>query len=644
MNTTTPLTADVVLHLPRATNRHPILQNLPPLEILADQNETTSSRLASSPNTHNSTTMQQENPSRRRETEDILLRELERAASQGLLSAVLPDIPDQRPPQPVDVIPASPQQNEPDIGDMQITGHFNIEADTSIDRDMITSALGVATGNTGSSCRLGTLLDIRTWGDPDNPAAAITENRAELLDGRDQIDPASIISLAQAYLYASFGAEASQILTLSVNDSPQTRALRQIADLSDGSNVRTNGPLSELQNCPNTGAFWALLTENAIPAQGVNHDAVIEVVTSLPPHLRSIFGSRIMRLYISAGDTSRAQIIRDAIARTSQDAQPGFRIAQAEMSQSAGEHEAAEIALADVIGENSLQSLDALVIFLQTALEQKKSIEPTILENAEALAFEHRNNETGVRLSFLLARTYSQARDFERAANAFETLDGIASAHDLRFAWREFSQEIYNLEADADFVTKVYQHKNNLQSNSLDTHLQHKIAGRLIDLGFSDAGQGFLETPSLNHTADVRLLLAQAAYLVEDYDRALQLAAQLEAPQASELRQGIHQRLRKYGTALQELETRDSSASTLDLTWRGGDWDALASDDLDLPQTKAAQIMIDIGQTSDIDAASPSLSTSAEALQRSQSDRAVLDELLNDVFPSMETVSPDVSG
>jgi|GEM_PF-6592406 len=639
-----PQPTEIVLHLPLTINNPPISRNLPPLELFADQNELALSSpkdIAQSPR-HVMTTPPM--ISRSRESEDLLLRELARATSQGLLDAHLPDIPHPPPPNPISVISSSPQTDDTDQPDLQISGHFNIEADTSIDRSMVQSLMGVSVINETVTCNLGERLDIRLWGSPDNITAAITDARGALLDGRDSLDPEAVMALTRAYLYAGFGAEALQILDLNPVESDETKALRQIADLSDSAEQTSEGPLSALQNCSNAGAFWALLTESTIPAQGVNHDAIIEVATSLPPHLRSVFGSRLIRLYNKAGDISRAQILRASISRTIDEPHPEFRLAQAEMDHSAGETLNAEMVLTGIINENSFQSLEALTIFLQTALEQRTSIDPVIIGNAEALAFEYKGSDIGTRFHFLLARTYAQAQDFNRAIKTLDALDDTVSEFDLRFAWHELSNEILSLETDADFLVAIYQNKDILQSNSMEPQARRMIAGRLIQQGFDKTGREFLSVFT-NQTADDRFLLAEAAFFAGDYQDALQLSTDLQMVEASLLRQRIYQKLQEYDLAILEFESRDPSEPATDLNWRQGNWDALSSGEQTLPQTTAAQIMLDQSEANtEIRPVRPSLSSGREILLRSQAEREVLETLLQNLPAPQETLSPDITG
>lgn len=617
----------ISLQLPRSTNLHVPNTNLPPLNLSAPE-ETQAEQMVDAtpplevePRPGNSA----ERNNRREETERVLLRELERAASQGLLDARLPDIPP--PPSPNPVPMSTPAPEMPAHPENTVGAHLNIDADTSIDRGILDALQGAGIIDENLSCSLGENLDIRTWGMPEEITAGLASQRRDLLDARDDLDQSAAISLAQAYLYATFGAEAAHTLNLLSDETDEIRALRQIAALSDNVSPIPDGPLSALQNCPNAGAFWALLTNSVVPAQDVNHDAVIEFAISLPPHLRTLYGSRLIRVYSRSGDSSRAEMLRGAIERTLEYPHPEFTIAQAEIDQSAGRDTAADEVLTDLIEDNTQLSLEALEFFMKSALEQQTPIELAILENAEALAFELHGSDAGIRLRYLLARSYSQQQQFQRAISDLQDLENLVQPYDIKFAWEELAEMLLKTPSDSDFLTSYYLNQRPILQAQLMISTRRSFAERLIALGMSDAGKALLDDKGIL-TADDRLLFAQAAYLDDEYETALDLLANMNGSEAVELTISSLAARREFDVAAKIAEEQQQTELAAELLWRQGNWAALAETPSSPARQAAANIMLqDRQQDYAAEVLAQDLETAQAFLERSQADRTTIQNI-----------------
>ncbi|MBI1494346.1 tetratricopeptide repeat protein [Halocynthiibacter styelae] len=615
----------VTLQLPRSTNLQQPHSNLPPLLLsvpetpMANQDPPTP---VPSPAGNELSEPRPNRDQRRAETERVLLRELERAASQGLLDAHLPDIPAPPPSVPVQMTDPEPTSARP--RETGIRSHLNIDADTSIDRGVLGALAGIGVIDERLNCSLGDDLDIRTWGTESEISTGLAQQRRGLLNARDELQQPAAISLVQAYLYATFGAEASRTLDLLPKETDQIRALRQIAALSDNLPQIPDGPLPSLQNCPNAGAFWAMLTNRVVPAQGVDHDAVIEFATSLPPHLRTLYGSRLIRIYSRSGDTSRAEMLRTAIERTLEYPHPEFELAQAEINHSEGQTEEAQVILSDLIQGNSQLSLDALELFMKSALEQQTSIAPTILENAEALAFEHSGSEQGIRLQYLLARSYSQQQQLGKAIQLLQSLTGKVQDYDMKFAWEELARKLLETPSDSDFLASYYLHRNTIQNADIMVNTRRNFAERLITLGMADAGITMLDS-STSLTADDRLLHAQAAYILGDYTDALGFLEGLSGNEADMLRLKLLEKNANFKAAARLADRQQQTERASELLWRDGDWAALIATPSSPARQAAADIMLR-QELPDIppNAATGDLTSVRALLTRSQSDRATI--------------------
>mgnify|MGYP000235823816 CR=1 FL=1 len=633
-----------ILHLPLTTNRTVKTYETPPIELFAAQQiqQATTQNTPPTSDISIDTTTGAMHSERRSETEAVLLRELERAASQGLLDAHLPNIPQEVTPTDV-AISTLPELNAEIPADDTLPGHFNITADTSIDQSLIHAIQGVNVIDEHLSCELGEKLDIRTWGDPDNIPKTLTDARMALLDGRDQLDETAAIKLVQSYLYASFGAEAVQVLNLLPDQTYETRALAQIASLSDAYDTVSSGPLASLRNCPNAGAFWAILAIGSIPAQGVDHNAVLEVATSLPPHLRSYFGARLMRSYTRANDLSRVQLLQTAIGRGHEDVSSEVKLAGAMVDLVEGQQNVADETLLDIVHDNTALSLDALQVFLQSALERHTDIAPEIVGNAEALAFEYDGTEEGVKIQFLLARIYSQKHQYARASNALEQLDGQIRPFDMRFAWEEFTEGILTEADDTDFLTLFYRYRESLRAPRISIETRRDLATRLIDLGMETAGRKVLNVDD-DFTADDKLLLARAAFLRGNLDEALRLSEGLASPTAAALRHQIYLSMDDLNSAITTARENNLTETIPDLLWRQGQWqDIMEIETLPLHST-AAQIMLD-HQEEPLIIAEPvdDLATGQAQLSQSKKEREALDALLMSLSPPEDAITSERS-
>ncbi|WP_162891835.1 hypothetical protein [Profundibacter amoris] len=561
-----------------------------------------------------------------------MLRQIGRAAAQGLLEANLPEPIHE--PKPTDthesmVDPSETQQEAPKEPTAQ--AHINIHIENSVDREIARLLPRETDPGDGESCLGSDMVNVVEWGGEDAVWEQISQQRRKLSGEFDKVNPVAAEALAKAYIYAGFGAEALQIIDSFDVDPETALILKDIARIVDGLPPQPNGALQGQAACDSEVALWAVLALAELSkGTDVNRPRVIATFSELPLHLRRFLGPKLAEMFLEIGDIETATAIRNAIARAPGDAGDEFRLMEAHFEQERGHYDTAEQTLEEIATDNNAVALKALIKLLEAKAERKSQVSDGILTTAESYLFEQRTTADGAKLLRSLTLIYAQSGNLDVALSNLRAANTNAFINEKVQLWEEVLTTATNSASDEAFLKFIYAAHKDVSKLDIPQATRQAIAKRLLDLGFSTRALDFLNAPVPPSDTD-RLIMARAALLDGRADQVESLLENVAGDEAVNLRAQAFENLGDYenaAAAYAEISDYDSQKSAI---WQAGDWQSLQQIGTE-PEKSLARSMALGAKIVDADPAMSEqvLSIDASLIEESGNFRQSIEALIKD--------------
>ncbi|TNY33882.1 hypothetical protein [Pelagovum pacificum] len=549
-----------------------------------------------------------ENDERLSDAESALLRNVARAAGQGLLALSvdpIQDRPDDEPDEPVEV--AAPPT---------IVQRPGIAAHTSIDRDLADIDLGQELLG-DIDCLPSEFFAMREWGGDAPFGPAISGRRDSILRDSGEIDEDAVMELAQGYLAYGFGAEASWVLAQLDRGGRRIGSLRAIAAVLNGQVAPEilNGQL----HCDNDAALWTLLGTSAGSEIQIDSRTLLVSFERLPSPVKQLIAPRLVARFLEMDDKDSATIVGRSIG-IEEDPSPEAMVSSIELESALGGQDNSLDAVLDLLADTQ-QADPALVLrAFELAHQQDRHLPPEIMDLAETLQFQHRDSATAQDL--LRARVIAELDlgHYDKAAAI-----AVREGDDI-----ELNSTAYGALAasapDGVFLDVVLgEHVPQLRPA-----VENEIAERLLSLGLADAAEErLIATPSGHDARDRRYLRARAALMQGDVDRVRELLVGLTDEQAENLRRRAAIEAGDFETALSDAGAQPDEPTAPELAWRAGNWNRLASSpDVQLRERADVMLASDTRPLTDV-LEEPSLREGRDALSRAGSSRDSIASMLD---------------
>jgi tetratricopeptide (TPR) repeat protein len=505
-----------------------------------------------------------------------MLRQIGRAAAQGLLEANLP-VPIHE-PKPTDTHesmadPSETQQEAPKEPAAQ--AHINIHIENSVDREIARLLPKRTALDGGDVCFASELVNIAEWGGEDAVWEQISQQRRKLSGEFDKANPVAAEALAKAYIYAGFGAEALQVIDSFGVDPETALILQDIARIVDGLSPQPNGVLRGQAACYTEVAMWAVLALSELSkGTDVNRPRVIATFSELPLHLRRYLGPKLAEMFLEIGDIETATAIRNAIARAPGYAGDEFRLMEAHFEQERGRHDTAEHTLEEIATENNAVALKALIKLLEAKAERKSQVSDEIMTTAESYLFEQRTTSDGAKLLRSLTLIYAQSGNLDIALSNLRAANTNTFINEKTQLWVEVLTTATNSASDEAFLKFIFAADKDISKLDVPQTTRQAMAKRVLDLVFSTRALDILNTPVSPSDTD-RLIMAKAALLDGRADQVEGLLENVSGDEAINLRAQAFENLGYYEKAAAgyaEISDYDSQKSVV---WQAGDWQSL---------------------------------------------------------------------
>lgn len=506
------------------------------------------------------------------ESRGRLIKQIGRAASQGLLS---PRTMLGRKPEPAPASRAVRQDPEPEPPAPK-RPNIQLRAETSIDRDMgavLMSGLGM--GST-TACLDPAGLNLSDWGTDAPFHAQVGPLRARLLGEFDRPERDTVLELARTYIYFGFGAEARQVLRQLGQGAAPERVLHDMADILEMGHAGMSSSLSGQMDCAPSVALWSALSYPEFPRDAsLDADGVLRGFSALPSHLRAHLGPDLARRMAEAGYAADSRRLRRILTRTPEIATPDAALLEAEAALEDGEE--AEAALELIVSENSEPSAEALLSLIRHRLKQETEISYETAQLAGAYAHEHRGQPLGkdLQAAYLSALAASGAFDEAFEGLARVTTEEAAQADEIRASL----VDLLTRRAD-DYEFLQYAFSEAKAAGKIDPETANAAAARLLELGFADAAAQFVAPETEGPAGQRRRLLRAEIALSQDRPREAEAALLgLAGAEADLLRAEARSKAGEHDVAKRLFAGIGRAGEARREAWLASDWQALADDE-----------------------------------------------------------------
>jgi len=314
--------------------------------------------------------------------EEELLKQLGRAASQGLLKVDLAD-----PPHAVNPVDTSPELLP--IAPPIARDHLAITSQTSVDRDTSGWLQQSSMTEDGERCLDAALLDLSDWVDDTPPSEQISSLRRGLLEEFDKPNPDKVLALARLYIALGFGDEAAALLEAMGSREEATDVLRILAQVIDERRVDPASGIMYMADCDHPErSLWSVLANNDLEkSMAVDFGAVQRAFSALPPSMRQHLGPRLAEKMILLGAPDVARSIQGAISRAPGDHEMAVNLIDARIDMATGDAASAEVRLAPVIADDGVLATEALLLAIDARLELGGAVDAKVIDSVAALGF-----------------------------------------------------------------------------------------------------------------------------------------------------------------------------------------------------------------------------------------------------------------
>lgn len=572
--------------------------------------------------------------------QDSLMRELQRAVSQGVVEVTPSELW-----QPArNVITGSQPSASKNSAQTGATNQNNIPATSQ--QIVVTTAPDAALAEVvhsmsdnvqSSTCLPTAWLDPAQWASG-QPSAGFSGLRAQLLGEFDKPDPIAVLALARHYLYMGFGLEARRLVETFSVDAEQAELISELGHYLDGGAPRLAGILPSQVGCSPPATLWSILANpNGISDPDLDLRQILAAFSDLPVHLRGMIGPTLASSFSNAGKIDAAIGIRNLLDRSANADAESLNMIEAEIALAKDQEDAVMAPLDAVITNDGSQAALAMIKLIKEKRRLGQRIDPSLASAADALAVEYRGTDLGRQL------TETAIRAFSTSGQPQTTFDRINEAQARRTVADETTRTLrieafYDAAVNSSNTAFVrLMHKEDFPTTEMpalkmrDQELTARIsvAERLNRLGFFEKASDVLAPVAATASIETRRELARIAFARGQLDEALILIEDLNDTESEVLRVKVFLKQERYEQTLPILEQLGRTDQAAQIAWIAGDSARIAELD-QRPIADVASYTPDLAGTSIFDSSDAEpLELGREMITSSQDLRQKILEHLN---------------
>jgi len=502
--------------------------------------------------------------------QEALLKEISRAASQGVLKPIGAQEPDLKTP-PFADHGARLTDTEPQNPAPQPEEQLNLNVKSSVMDSKTLAIVEQSLSFETKRCRDDSVVSIKDWGNSQTFAQQIAFLRSGLVSDIDIVDQTTSNQLAKAYVHFGFGAEAIQVLNLT-DRTPETRIVESLAHIIGNATPRRANPVLGQSSCSGNVALWAVLSGDS-SVQDLNENAVLRSFSALPFHLRAMLAPKLSGRLIELGHNDSAALVLQMVDRSGKTSSPSLEMAGAEVAQAQGFVQKNTEILEKLALEDSDFTPVAIAKLVDQYWEERLPPPADIVNLLDAFALEHRESSFGPKLR--RSKLYSSIlqSDF---SNAFDVVGEIYTTDGSDASRLARSILVHAIAEHADdFETISLFASENLATVDISPSAALAMAERLSQAGFlTQAAAALASIPSGKAPDGVHRVKGMVA-MAQGFPRRAE-AEFLRVPNSTLLTaqtramSGDHLRARDKYDELSMIEKSDEQS------WFASDWTRLS--------------------------------------------------------------------
>jgi hypothetical protein len=526
-----------------------------------------------------------------------LLRQIEQAAKQGLislpgnsgpgvaapgLSDEFPRIADTTPPAAPPVpeggpAPMLPLATSPDAGASDIDSFFDheqIEATTVFERYSNRASDRIRKSALPPDCIPDHRLDIDYWSNGLPFAEQVSAIRPQLFGEFDKVNETAVMQLAKVYIRFGFGAEAEMALDDYGVENSDKRLLVDLARVVDGRAPELYGPLTRQIDCPGRHGMW-LAAGGAAPAyhSAEHFQTVREAFGDLPPDLRMLLAPPLMTNLLDAGHPAETRMIYNLVARLGEAPSADLELAAARLIAAEGDRLTAMRTMSSLVERRAPNATAALTRLVQLALDGGYSIPDRTVTDLQTAALEYRHTGREPELRGLVAKAYAargqladaidELRDAKSDLEADDYLDAIAV--------EVLEKSVPSTVGLAQYARLVLSSADLISERPTNDAPREVIAGKLLDLGLAQAAEEMV-IPAAGRRAEGRILLAETHLAQAEPQMARLVLDGMGGAAAADVRARAYFMEGDFSAAQAELDRAGMAEKADPIAWPSGDW------------------------------------------------------------------------
>ena len=428
------------------------------------------------------------------------------------------------------------------------------------------------------SCMSANLVALPDWGNASSFGTQVGNRRSFLFGEFDTIDQHALIDLTRNLLFFGFGAEAKRTLDLFTGDKQTRELLSALAEIMDNGRALIRDPFLGQQVCNSDVALWAYL---AVPNVGeigtVNSSAILTAFSRLPGHLRVLLGPNLADRFSISQDMQSADFVLRTANRPLARSDPALDLARANVNMLHKNLKAASNQMDLIAQSGTDMTPQALIGLVEAKIVTGQTISPHIPDLIATYLAEFRKTDLAPKLHRAHVLALALVGRFTDAFHAYRKKIRVHNETSDDEILSQLLTILVNRADEIVFLNNILAQIEHSEA-TFSVELQHSLATRLIDLGFSEsASEVLMWSDEGLGTSDRRIMNAQIAIFKDLPNRALVELFGIRDPLAVDLRTKALLTIGEYENA--GFILKSSGADPSRAFWHAENWDAISHQD-----------------------------------------------------------------
>lgn len=525
-------------------------------------------RAAYAPSETNQNARKKEPVSQIEEARRSLVRQLERAAEQGLVALSNPK-------------PAKEPMDD------QIETDLELELEAlSVELDALGSVRLQQPNEPGptdlpeimaedtpvvSHCLPDSHLDPENWADERAFNAQLAELRMDLLGEFDRPDTEALEKLVKFYLHFGLASEANQLLKSYPVPFDGRDILVEITTVLDDKKVE-DAAIFGTSDCGDRAGLWRALSFGTLDiVDREAEDSILAAYGELPIMLRDVLAVKLIDRMIENNRLDTAETLLSINQRNARTIDYELKLQKARLASRQGDDQAATQLFSELVTQNAPNYYEALVELGDIFLKRGSNIPAEYVQDLQVAATENRDTLIGQDLFQTLLKAQVQMRQLPAAlsdlrrygAEVLREQSKIAqTATDLFALALEFPPEATQLAKSA------LDHSDMMAGDAREEDVKTKLSQSFLDMGLPNYALDLLERS--NRSDQNRIISGQALLLTGLSDEVDQELGGLDTAQTRVMRAQALADMGEFEAALLALNEDDDPVLYAQLAWLQG--------------------------------------------------------------------------